>query len=164
MGNSFSDLKSIDVQMDKNKEDHFLSTGHFLQNFVHEWLHSIQQKIIHNLTSDLGQGSYGLTVDNYQNAKLTRNERDMVYDVLGKYAAKELNRGEYAEVFAEGWAKCILEALDKDCVHFKKDPLDILKGLPKEFQNLLWKVSDVDIAKFRFRMYQPNDNKPVINL
>ncbi len=166
MRNNFPDLESIDAQMDKNKKDHFLSTGHFLHHFVHEWLHSIQQKIVHNLTSDLGQGSYGQTVENYQTAKLSRSERNMVYDILGKYAAQELNRGEYAEVFAEGWAKCILEALDKDCIHFKKDPLMILKTLRKEFQTLLWKVSDVEIARFRFGWSVRNneDNKPVINI
>lgn len=156
LSNKYPDLKSIDKQMDINKKNHYTSTNHFLHWFVHEWLHAIQQKIVHNLTSDLGQGGYNCTTDKYQAAKLTKEERNVVFDVLGIYAAKELNRGEYPEVFAEGWAKCILEAIDKDCVHFKKSPLDILKKQPKEFQDLLWKVSDVDIcwselsAKYKF--------------
>ncbi len=155
LSNCFSDLEHINVQMDKNKKDHFTSTSHFLHFFVHEWLHSIQQKILHNLTSDLGQGSYGLSTEIYQEKKLSRLERDMVYDILGSYAAQNMDRGEYAEVFAEGWTKCICEALDKDCMHFKKDPLRILKTLPKEFQKLLWKTSDMEITYRR-----KNDNNP----
>lgn len=153
LDNRYSDLESINDQMDKNKKNHFSSTGHYLHNFVHEWLHSIQQKIVHNLTSDLFQGNYSLTSDNYLGAKLSQEEKNIAYDILGNYAAQNHDRGDYAEVFAEGWAKCILEALDKDCIHFKKDPLDILKNLPKEFQNLLWKVSDVKISPLRDKEY-----------
>ena len=89
------------------------------------------------------QGNYNDVHDN-NNVKLDDKEKEMVGNLIGTYAFSK-EEGQYPELFAESWTKFICESLSDDCESFAKNPVDILKSMPKEFQSLLEKISQVEM-------------------
>ena len=146
INNKYNCLEELNEFADKNKEMGYHSSGHFLSWFIHEWLHAIQNKLIYNLTSHRGYGNFEQTkIKFFHERKLDNKENEIVEDILGKYATiHDSNTAQYSEVFAEAWTKFICDSLDKDCVHFKKDPVEEMKKTPTEFQKILEKVSKVE--------------------
>ena len=143
LNNFYKSFEELDVQMDENKHNNFLSSGHFLHGHIHEWIHAIQGKIIYNMAF-IRSGSYEATIHNYFKQELSEQEREIVADTLGEFASAQ-EKNQYPEVFAEAWTKFICNSLNKDCSGFDKDPIDELKKTPKEFQTILKKVSDIKI-------------------
>ena len=80
------------------------------------------------------------TLDKYQ----TFVEDTVIHTVSGDSAD-----AEFAETFAESWTKFICESLSDDCKTFKKNPLDLIRAMPKEFQEILKKVSQVEFLNWR---------------
>ena len=136
--NSLEKMNSDIELMHSNK---LLSSNHFLHNFVHEWVHSIFSKLIKSRTF-LGSYSYDNTMRTFELQKLTEKEKQLVADNISVYPTK-CKEGQYPEVLAESWTKFICESLSDDCTTFKQNPVDVLKSMPKEFQELLKKISDV---------------------
>ena len=119
------------------------SSQHFLHVFIHEWIHAIQSKLIHDCAKCYGY-DYKESINYTSNRQVSDKENEIVFDVLGAYAAKRQENGwQYPEIFAEAWTKFICDSLDDDCMNFKKDPIDELKKTPKEFREILKKVSKV---------------------
>lgn len=144
-----SEIKSLE-QMNKTAESEYLdkwwSTNHYLHPFIHDWIHSsFYLTLVHRARNE--GFDYKNTVKNYDIQVLTDKEKEIVSDVLGRYALSP-EYGQYQEIFAEAWTKFICESLADDCVTFKKNPLDILKSTPKEFQAILEKVSKIKLYNF----------------
>ena len=140
--NRHQSLEELNAEMEKQKEKNHLSTSHFLHCPIHEWIHALQGKFIENLTKGLGLGTFETTVNVNLKSSVNDKENEVVRDVLGEYAAdRGSNQMQYAEIFAEAWTKFICNSLDEDCVHFKKDPIDELNKTPREFREILKKVS-----------------------
>lgn len=147
LNNFFSSLEEVNYQMNENKSNGILSTGHFLHFFVHEWIHAIQGKLLYNITHDLNGGDYDLTRMYNLGQKVSDKENEIVADVLGKYATVQDNTLQYAEIFAEAWTKFICNSLNEECNGFKSDPIDELKKTPKEFREILKKVSTISLRR-----------------
>lgn len=139
--NTFDSLEHIDSNIEKMHDKNILSTNHFLHNFIHEWLHAQFTNIL-KARAFLGSYNYDKTVQIYNNQKLNDKEKEMVGNIIGTYTF-EKEESQYSELFAESWTKFICESLSEDCKTFSKNPIDILKSMPREFQNLLEKVSQV---------------------
>ena len=144
LNNMFKSLEEINEQMNMNKENNSLSTGHFLHCFIHEWIHAIEGKMLYHITHYKSFGYYDNTVGYYGAQKLSEKENEIVADILGEYATKQdENTHQYTEAFAEAWTKFICDSLNKECTGFKKDPVSELKKTPKEFREILKKVSTI---------------------
>ena len=142
--NMFGSLEDINSRMDYYKRVNYISTGHFLHPFVHEWLHALQGKIIHSYTNDLRYGNYEATAKQHYLKKVCKWENEIVADVLGRYAATQNDQTmQYTEIFAEAWTKFICDSLNDECTGFKKDPVDELMKTLKDFRRILKKVSAV---------------------
>lgn len=147
--NAFDSLEYINNNVECLHEKNILSSNHFLHNFIHEWLHAQFTSILKARTH-IDSYYYDKTAQIYQNQKLNDREKELVGNIIGSYAfSKEV--GQYPELFAESWTKFICEALSEDSKSFSKNPVDLLKSMPKEFQRLLDKVSQV-------KMYHLFDN------
>ncbi len=143
---SLEEINEINTIMLKNK---IHSTGHFLHNFIHEWVHAIQGKLLYSISCQRGFWSYEPTLRAYRIQKVSKEENEIVADVLGEYAAKQNEHfPQFSEIFAEAWTKFICNSLNEECTGFKKDPIDELKKTPKEFREILKKVSTVTPANF----------------
>ena len=137
-------LEDANIWTEMSRREGFLSSKHFLHPFVHEWIHSIQNKIIFHYTHDFRYGDYQTTAQQHYVKKVDKTENEIVQNVLGAYAAKQKpGVGQYAEIFAEAWTKFICNSLNKECTGFIKDPIEELKKTPKEFRRILKKVSSV---------------------
>lgn len=71
-----------------------------------------------------------------QNKKLSLKENMLLYDILGKYATLPYN--QYLEIFSETWTKFICDSLSG--TQIVKNPIELLKETPKEFQNIVRKI------------------------
>ena len=146
LNNIFGSLEDINERMDIIKRKNSASTGHFLHCHIHEWIHAIQGKLLHHLTADgfSSIGNYKNTYNYYGTQNLSEKENEIVADVLGLYAAKQdSSTSQYSEIFAEAWTKFICNSLNKECTGFKKDPISELKKTPKEFKEIMKKVSTI---------------------
>ena len=139
--NAFDSLEYINSSAEHLHEENILSTNHFLHNFVHEWLHAQFTNIL-KARARLGLYYYNRTAQKYEHQKLDDKEKEMVGNLIGTYAFSK-EEGQYPELFVESWTKFICESLSDDCESFAKNPVDILKSMPKEFQSLLEKISQV---------------------
>lgn len=143
MKNNKDSLEAINEQMEQNKKDKFLSSGHFLHQFIHEFIHAIQAKLVYNRNCD----EYERTMNNYLNKRLNKKENEIVADVLGEYASwQRQNHPQYSEIFAEAWTKCICDSLDENC-NLVDDPVEKMKKMPEEFQNILNEVSKIEFYR-----------------
>lgn len=141
IANEVNSLKSLNDSSESLYEKRELSTNHFLHNFIHEWLHAVFYNLVKS-RAFIGSYSFDRTVQNYHNQQLTDREKEMVCDLISTYPTSE-EHSQYTETFAESWTKFICESLSEDCTSFKKNPVDVLKSMPKEFQELLKKVTDI---------------------
>ena len=139
--NAFDSLEYLDSKMEIRRKENTTSTNHFMHCFIHEWLHAQFANIL-KARANLGSYYYDKTMQIYQNQKLTEKEKEMTGNLIGTYAFSK-EESQYPELFAESWTKFICEALSKDCQSFSKNPVDILKSMPKEFQTLMDKISQV---------------------
>ena len=137
--NAFDSLECIDSNAEHLHEANILSTNHFLHNFIHEWLHAQFTNIL-KARAYIGSYYYDKTAQKYEHQKLNEREKELTGNIIGTYAFSK-EEGQYPELFAESWTKFICEALSDDCKSFVKNPIDIFKSMPKEFQNILEKVS-----------------------
>lgn len=131
----------------KNKKT---SSPHFLASFIHEWIHSLQIDSIYKKYGYGGNCEYlnsiypqkNTQISGYkilqelQNKKLSKEENTLIYDILGEYSTKPQN--QYLEIFSETLTKFICESLKG--TKFIKNPLDLIKNTPKEFQAILKKI------------------------
>ena len=140
--NTLKKLDNIDALTEQFYKDGKTSSPHFLNPFIHEWLHSIFYKTVSNICYN-GIANYNATIENYNQQKLTDKEKEIVSDIVSLYPAN-CDENQFAETFADSWTKFICDALADDCKTFKKNPLDLVKATPKEFQEILKKVSSVD--------------------
>lgn len=145
--NSLKKLDHVDLGVEKNYENRTTSTPHFLNPFIHEWLHAIFDKTIYSYCF-LCTHDYDKTRYNYSIQELTDKEKEIISDLISTYPASR-NTNQYAETFAESWTKFICESLSDDCRTFKKNPLDLMRAMPKEFQEILKKVSQVEFLNWR---------------
>ena len=145
--NSIKKLEQLNEISDINKKEGFHSSGHFLSIFIHEWIHSIADYYLYQATD--GGGKYDATLRAVKQKRLNDRENEIVRDILGEYASKQKDH-QYSEVVAEAWAKFICDSLDKDCVHFKQDPVELMKNTPKEFRKILKKVSTIDVYEYSY--------------
>lgn len=143
-----NDIKTLD-EINAITEHYYLknkiSSSHFLQPYIHEWLHAIQNKLIKNYCDNF-MYSFPATINNYASLKLSTKEKKIVSDVVGLYPTIT-NKNEYGEMFAESWSKFLCEALAPDCKNFIKDPIELLNKTPKEFQKILKKASNIKFTK-----------------
>ena len=117
------EIKSLE-QAHYSMDYRFHSSQHFLHTFIHEWIHAIQNKLIHDCAKRYGY-DYKESINYSQIRQVSDKENEIVFDVLGAYAARRQNNGmQYPEIFSEAWTKFICESLDDDCMGFKKDPID----------------------------------------
>ncbi len=143
-------LKYINEKTEESFIQKYTSSPHFLAPFIHEWLHSIQLDFIYNNYGYGGKCAY-LTeqypdksckptgfeiIASLQNKKLSLKENMLVYDILGKYATLPYN--QYLEIFSETWTKFICDSLSG--TQIVKNPIELLKETPKEFQNIVRKI------------------------
>lgn len=147
--NIFNTLEQINEISEHNKKTNFHSSGHFLNLFVHEWIHSLFDHYLYMETSGQSNSNYESTYNQYDSKKLNKKENEIVEDILGEYASKYCKH-QYGEIIAEAWSKFICDSLDKDGVHFKKDPVEVMKKTPKEFRKILEKVSTIDIYEHNY--------------
>ena len=147
LDNAYDSLEYIDNQVEILHKNNILSTNHFLHYFIHEWLHAQFTKMLKERVFD-GSYYFDRTMHIYQNQKLDEKEIEMVGNLIGTYAFSK-NVSHYSELFAETWTKLICESLSKDSQSFSKNPIDILKSMPKEFQGLLEKVSQAKMYGFK---------------
>ena len=139
MPNHIKDIESINAITEKTFEQQRTSSSHFLNVFIHEWLHAISYKLIKNY-SDNHNKDYTSLYHIYSSMQLTEREKEITSDIIGNYPAS-LSYGAYPELFAESWTKFICDSLSEDCKTFKKNPLDVMRATPKEFQEILKKAS-----------------------
>ena len=71
-----------------------------------------------------------------QTKTLTSKENEIVFDFLGEYATNPEN--QYLEVFSEAFTKFICDSLKG--IELVKNPIELLKNTPDEFQKILKKV------------------------
>lgn len=142
LDNNISSLEELNSAIEKYYKDRLISSNHFLQPFVHEWIHSIFFKFINNITKKSG-ASYSRTIENFENKKLTNKEKEIVFDIVGEYPI--LSTNPYSELLAEAGAKFICDSLAEDCKSFKNNPIDLYKSTPNEFQKIMKKVLAVEI-------------------
>jgi len=143
INNSINSLEELNTNNDLMRDKNLFSSSHFLYNVIHEWLHATFINITKS-RAFLGTYYFDKTMQNYEVQKLNDKEKELVSDVISTYPANCKN-SQYSEVFAESWTKFICESLSEDCTSFIKNPLDILKSTPIEFQNLLQKISDIKL-------------------
>lgn len=147
---NFHNLKYIDNIVEQQYKNKQTSSSHFLAPFIHEWLHSIQLDSIYKKFGYGGNCSYlnkrypkqNTTITGYHLIKnlehktISKQENEIVFDILGEYAT--LPENQYLEIFSEAFTKFICSSLDG--VNLKRNPIDLLKKTPKEFQILLEKI------------------------
>ena len=141
MPNDINSLKIINGAAERAYEEHRDSAPHFLLYHCHEWLHALYFKLVQSMTF-ISSYHYNTTMQNYQNKELTPEEKEIVASVLGTYPTT-VKYGQYPECYACAWSKFICEALAPDCRTFAKNPIDLMKKTPKEFQDILKKVTDI---------------------
>lgn len=75
-------------------------------------------------------------IKNLETKKLTPKENEIIFDILGEYSTLPIN--QYLEVFSETFTKFICASLKG--TELSKNPIELLKNSPKEFQNIIKKV------------------------
>lgn len=145
MPNEIKDLELIDSLTEKCYEERETSTPHFLNAFIHEWLHAIFYKTTNNICFNYNY-DYDKTWGNYFVQQFTDKEKEIISDTLRTYSIKCKTKA-YAELFADSWTKFICDSLAEDCKTFKKNPLELMKATPKEFQEILQKTQDIKFLK-----------------
>lgn len=143
MLNDINSLKTINGVAERAYEEHTESTPHFLVYHCHEWLHAFYDKLVKYMTFTSSHHYY-TTMQNYQQKELTPEEKEIVASVICTYPTT-VKYGQYPEVYATAWSKFICEALAPDCKTFVKNPIDLMKKTPKEFQDILKKVTDIEM-------------------
>jgi len=147
---NFHNLRYIDDNTELLYKNRQISSSHVLSPFIHEWLHSCHLDYIYTKYGYGGNCSFlrklypakENKISGYDLLKeletkaLTKNENEIVYDVLGEYSTHPHN--QYLEIFSESWTKFICDSLHG--ANFVKNPIDILKATPQTFQNILQKV------------------------
>lgn len=147
---SFKNLRYLDDVTEFQYKNKKTSSPHFLAPFIHEWLHSLQLDEIYKKFGYGGNCDYLKSIypthnrkitgynliKNLQTKTLTPKENEVVYDVLGEYATFSVN--QYLEVFSETFTKFICASLKG--VELVKNPIDLLKNSPKEFQKIINKI------------------------
>ena len=141
INNEIDSLAFLNEKTDSLHRDGFLSSSHFLHNFVHEWIHAIFTKLV-QARAIINSYSFDKTIQKYELEKFTPREAAIVDEIISTYPAS-CKEGQYSELIAEAWTKFICESLSKDCSSFDKNPKEIMESTPKEFQNLLKKASDI---------------------
>ena len=148
---NFKNLNEIDDITDYQYKNKRTSSSHFLSPFIHEWLHSIHIDRIYNKFGYGGSCEYlnekyprkslnksGFEmIKELQNKKMTMQENEIIYNELGEYAT--LPNNQYLEVFSEAFTKFICDSLKG--VELIKNPIELLKSTPKEFQKILRKAT-----------------------
>lgn len=143
-------LSEIDEITDFQYKNKRTSSSHFLAPFIHEWLHSFHLNVIYNKFGYGGSCKYlrgqypvkaqGITgfelIKQLQTKTLTSKENEIVFDILGEYATNPEN--QYLEVFSEAFTKFICDSLKG--IELVKNPIELLKNTPEEFQKILKKV------------------------
>ncbi len=146
----FESLQKINDITENRYNNHKVSSPHFLASFIHEWIHSFQ---LDNIYTKYGYGGkceylqkqYPKTdshksgykiLSELETKTLSNFENNIIYDILGEYATS--SKYQYLEVFSETMTKFICESLKGTT--FVKNPLELLKKTPKEFQAILKKV------------------------
>ena len=149
--NVFDSLKKMNeyAEINSNRQNYYHSSSHFLNWCVHEWIHSISEYYLYRESAGFCGSNYEATVHHRQNAQLNNQEKQIVRDVLGEYAANA-KTNQYDEIIAEAWTKFICSSLDKDSINFKKDPVDVMKKTPKEFRKILKKASTIHFYDYNY--------------
>lgn len=146
--NNINSLESLDANIENYYSNNQISSSHFLQPFVHEWLHAMFDKLLYNVAYNRGLW-YEKVVANIQSKVLSDTEKEIVANTVGTYPT--IAQPSYSELFAESWSKFICESLADDCKTFSKNPLDLLAETPKEFQDILKKTTSVELLKYNIR-------------
>ena len=145
MPNDINKLDMVDTLTENVYQKKLTSTPHFLNAIVHEWLHTIFDKTLCNFCFNRNV-AFNDIYAKYSFQELTDKEKEIVSDVISEYPAR-CKYNAYPELFAESWTKFICESLSEDCTTFKKNPLDLLKATPKEFQEILKKITSIENFK-----------------
>ena len=140
MPNEIDKLDLLDAITEQSYQEQQTSTPHFLNAIVHEWLHAIFDKTLCNFCDNRSL-DFSKVYNKYSFKELTDKEKEIVSDVISKYPAS-CKFNQYTEIFVESWTKFICDSLSDDCRTFKNNPLDLMKATPKEFQEILKKVSN----------------------
>lgn len=147
---NFKDLSEIDDITEFQYNNKRTSSSHFLAPFIHEWLHSFHLNAIYNKFGYGGNCEYlrkkypsktqGITgfdiIKQLQTKTLTSKENEIIFNTLGEYATQPEN--QYLEVFSESFTKFICSSLKG--VELVKNPIELLKNTPEEFQKILKKI------------------------
>ena len=152
-------LEELNQACDSFYNDKKISSSHFLSPVIHEWIHSFHLDYIYNKYGYGGDCEYLKSVyDNrqmpqktgynllleHETKTLSDKENSLVFDILGEYATKPLN--QYLEILAETMSKFICDSLSEDC-KLKKNPFDLIKKTPKEFQEIL--IKSINLSEFK---------------
>jgi hypothetical protein len=79
------------------------------------------------------------TMEDLNRKVLSPEETEIVKDQLSSYSGEKEH--QYFEVFSEAFTKLICSSLSDDCTHVLKNPVELLKQTPQEFQKIILKVS-----------------------
>ena len=144
--NEINSLELFNNSAESLYKDNIWSSNHFLSHFIHEWLHAQFIKMVKSIAL-YRTYDYDKSMQAYLGQKLNEREKELVGNLIGTYAFSK-ETCQYAELYAESWTKFICAALSKDCQSFKRNPVELLRFMPKEFQVLLDKVSHIKMYSF----------------
>ena len=147
---NFKNLKYINDITEEQYKNKKTSSSHFLSPFVHEWLHVIQLDSIYQKFGYGGQCFFlnnlypkkNNTITGYDLLKIletkvvSKKENEIIFDILGEYATGSQN--QYLEIFSETLTKFICDSIRG--TQIVKNPFDLLKNTPLEFQILFRKI------------------------
>ena len=144
LDNNISSLEELNSMTEKYYKDKLISSNHFLQPFIHEYMHSIFFKFVNYITRN-SRFSYLKTIENFENKKLTSLEKEIISNTISQYPLHSAH--PYSELLAEAGAKFICDSLTEDCQSFKNNPVDLYKSTSNEFQKIMKKVLTIEIIK-----------------
>lgn len=144
---NFNRINEITEYQYRNKKT---SSSHFLSPFIHEWLHSLHLDYIYNKFGYGGDCDYLKKIypkkmsfingfellKKLETKTLTTEENNIIFDILGEYSTKPQN--QYLEICSETFTKFICDSLNG--TKLVKNPFELLKKTPVEFQNILYKI------------------------
>ncbi len=127
-------LEEIDYVIEQDFINGKRSSGHFLAETIHEMMHSIYLDYI---TENYKENSRNI-LNILETKTFSPAENCVIAENIGQYATNGKN--QFHEVFAETFTQVICKLISNDNINFNKNPLDIIKKYPPEFQKIIKKV------------------------
>lgn len=137
----------FDISMDSNKK-HFLSSGHFLSPFIHEFAHSLHyHKIFSKFGAPFNNSDYVFN----PTTQVILDKLNMKLDTTNPYVSSSIiknideNISRYGatllpEAFAEAFTKAVLQNLDIFSLRLTKNPFPMYNNGNKILNQVLYET------------------------